>query len=311
MSTTMKEYIASLGRKRVVYAIGQYGRRPFLRIRGMSLRRLVDFACADPCLRRMFRALRTLSRFVKRFVASLDSSVTNEEDPFSLEAVHMLPLKSRFCYSRNGCRFLCDANGLAEYISSTGVLRDPFTNCEFSPAELLQLDARTGFRFLLNLRACRGDFRILQEELLRESDAQASLMTCLMSLLEVACDEVRLLYGMLSSDYTHIALALRSLYTNVCQLNVLCAQPSLDRDVVSRLLLDNRGRLIDEAAAFPFPLTGLGVSLGRGQDKMVPVHVAVGLGVFCGYIDRVLSESRLLGYLLSVRETVDFNSGRW
>lgn len=302
--------MTSLGRTRVVYAIGQYGCRPFLTFRGMSLRRVVELVCADPYLRRVFGALRTLSRFVKRIVALSESSVTNEEDPFSLEAVKLLPLASRFYYTRNGCRFVCDAYRLAAYVSATGVLRDPFTNCDFSPAEMLQLDGQTGFRFMLNLRASRGDFRVLREELVRESDTQASLLTCLLSLLEVACDEVRFLYGMLSSDYTRIALALRSLYNNLCQLNGLCAQPSLNRDMVSRLLIDNRGRLLDEAAEFPFAVDESVVSLGQGGDKMVPVHVAVGLGVFCAYIDRVLSESRLLGYLLLVRDTVDFNSGR-
>lgn len=198
---------------------------------------LARIVVATPALRRLFAAAYTVLRFMRR----TRRPIVNPSDPFTLEDIQR---DARlFTYMRNNHMYACDPDTLAAYVGSSGNLRDPFANLEFTDAELGALDQLTGFRHALVVKRRTGMLARIKAANTNTHDAQALVVGIIEDIATRFMDILEQLKEV--NPYSRIAMEAQVLSTTLIdELNSLCSQSSQQfHPMIIRALDQIRGAL--------------------------------------------------------------------
>ncbi|KAI9549616.1 hypothetical protein GHT06_003802 [Daphnia sinensis] len=147
-----------------------------------------------------------------------------------------------FTYTRNTHVYGCDAKTLAGYIETSGNLRDPFANMEFSDEELACLDEMTNFSHMLSVRKRVGVLAKTKSANTTTHDAQVLVVSIIEDITVRLAETLTQLQGV--NPYSRSALEAQVISTNLLdELSAVCSQSSLQfQSLVLRTLDQARER---------------------------------------------------------------------
>ena len=152
-----------------------------------------------------------------------------------------------FIYSRGRAQYACNAQLLAHLILTTGCVRDPFANTDFSDCKLCRLDGCTGFQYLVAIQSRNGNLAARAETVAQQRNLVLAVDLCLDEVIVQALDCLVIFTDTQSPFDERVPFAIAGFITGVYEIESLMHQLCTMNDVVKPAIAKFVNQVVDMA----------------------------------------------------------------